>query len=101
MHVGRRSHRPNCAVAPLATFPLAPRSPPSPPAPPPPFDPFPPAAGQAIDDQVEQLASGAAKALSSLWGGLSTVARGVAVKVEAATKEIAQEIVGDVRAAST
>lgn len=30
---------------------------------------------QVIDEQVEQLATGAAKALTSLWGGLSGVAK--------------------------
>ena len=31
---------------------------------------------QAIDDQMEQLATGAAKALQGLWGGLAGVAKG-------------------------
>jgi hypothetical protein len=30
---------------------------------------------QVLDAQVEQLTAGAAKALSSLWGGLSGIAR--------------------------
>lgn len=43
---------------------------------------------QAIDAQVEQLASGAAKAFSSLWGGLSSVARVVAAEVAASVADV-------------
>jgi hypothetical protein len=34
-----------------------------------------------IDDSVEQLAAGAAKALGSLWGGIGAVARTVTNQV--------------------
>jgi len=47
---------------------------------------------QAIDDQMEQLAAGAAKALGSLWGGLGAVARTVTTHVETATQEVAKEL---------
>ncbi|KAG2432012.1 hypothetical protein HYH02_013083 [Chlamydomonas schloesseri] len=43
---------------------------------------------QAIDAQVEQLASGAAKAFSSLWGGLSSVAKVVAAEVAASVADV-------------
>lgn len=43
---------------------------------------------QAIDAQVEQLATGAAKAFSSLWGGLSSVAKVVAAEVAASVADV-------------
>lgn len=58
---------------------------------------------QAIDDQVELLAANAAKALGSLWGGLNTVAKAgwtagatITSKVEAATLELAKELVDSI-----
>eukprot|EP00879_Flechtneria_rotunda_P012593 GHRR01013150.1.p1 GENE.GHRR01013150.1~~GHRR01013150.1.p1 ORF type:complete len:691 (+),score=307.02 GHRR01013150.1:1360-3432(+) len=54
---------------------------------------------KAIDDQVDQLAASAAKALGSLWGGFSSVAKTgwnvgavITTKVEAAAKEVAKEL---------
>ncbi|KXZ51050.1 hypothetical protein GPECTOR_14g37 [Gonium pectorale] len=43
---------------------------------------------QAIDAQVEQLATGAARAISSLWGGLSSVAKVVAAEVAASVADV-------------
>lgn len=52
--------------------------------------PVPPSAmPQVIDHQMEQLATGAAKALGSLWGGLATSV----LKVEAATMGLAEKLV--------
>ncbi|EFJ49044.1 hypothetical protein VOLCADRAFT_120813 [Volvox carteri f. nagariensis] len=57
--------------------------PPSPPA-----DPALEVGLQAIDAQVEQLATGAARAFSSLWGGLSSVAKVVAAEVVASVADV-------------
>ncbi|GIM03230.1 hypothetical protein Vretimale_8024, partial [Volvox reticuliferus] len=54
----------------------------------PPADPALEAGLQAIDAQVEQLATGAARAFSSLWGGLSTVAKVVAAEVAASVADV-------------
>lgn len=49
---------------------------------------------KAIDDSVEQLAAGAAKALGSLWGGIGAVARQVSTQVETATLGLAKDMEG-------
>lgn len=58
---------------------------------------------KAIDEQMETVASGAAKVLGSFWGGISGVAKGgwtagqsLASKVEAAALELAKEVVTSV-----
>ncbi|GLC49005.1 hypothetical protein PLESTB_000172200 [Pleodorina starrii] len=53
-----------------------------------PADPALEAGLQAIDAQVEQLATGAARAFSSLWGGLSSVAKVVAAEVAASVADV-------------